>query len=32
VAKYNMTLAEDMRKNCDMSERDIDWVGSMDGA
>jgi len=32
VAKHNMTLAEEMRKLCNMSERDVDWVGSMDGA
>jgi len=32
VAKHTMTLAEEMRKLCNMSERDVDWVGSMDGA
>ena len=36
VAKYNMTLAEDMREMCDMSKRTPDkghcWIGSMDGA
>jgi len=32
VAKCNMTLAEEIRKLCNMSERDVDWVGSMDGA
>ena len=36
VAKYNMTLAEDMREMCDMSKRTPDeghcLIGSMDGA